>query len=72
MNEFLYYDEFRARQADLEEAVRHEAAARAAAQQARAASQQARRLRRRATTRRRRATRRPWELPAGLVRPWPR
>lgn len=64
MNEFLYYDEFRARQVDLEEAVRHEA-------QARAATRQARRLHRRAVARRRRATRRPWELPAGLVRPWP-
>ncbi|MEU2199041.1 hypothetical protein [Isoptericola sp. NPDC019482] len=64
MNEYLYYDEFRARQADLEEAVRQEA-------EARSAARESRRARRRATTRRRRATRRPWELPAGLVRPWP-
>ncbi|MFE5309302.1 hypothetical protein [Isoptericola sp. NPDC056573] len=64
MNEYLYYDEFRARQVDLEQAVRQEAAARSAARQARHA-------RRRATARRRRATRRSWELPAGLVRPWP-
>ncbi|GAB3101435.1 hypothetical protein [Isoptericola nanjingensis] len=64
MNEFLYYDEFRARQVDLEEAVRHEAAARSAAREAR-------RAHRRTAVRRRRAARRPWELPAGLVRPWP-
>lgn len=64
MNEYLYYDEFRARQADLEEAVRHQA-------EARTASRRARRAHRRTVPRRRRATRRPWELPAGLVRPWP-
>ncbi|MFC7878295.1 hypothetical protein [Isoptericola sp. NPDC057391] len=64
MNEYLYYDEFRARQADLEEAVRREA-------EARTAARRARRARRRTTARRRRATHRPWELPAGLVRPWP-
>ncbi|MFI2101953.1 hypothetical protein ACH436_01550 [Isoptericola sp. NPDC019693] len=63
MNEYLYYDEFRARQADLEQAVRWA--------DARAAARQARRTSRRAATRRRRAPRRPWELPAGLVRPWP-
>lgn len=64
MNAYLYYDEFRARQAELERAVRQESDARDAARQAR-------RARRRAGARRRRAARRPWELPAGLVRPWP-
>ncbi|MEL7974541.1 hypothetical protein AAG589_01645 [Isoptericola sp. F-RaC21] len=67
MNEYLYYDEFRVRQADLERAVRREAESRVGAQLVR----RERRARRREVARRRRAERRPWELPGGLVRPWP-
>jgi|GEM_PF-7112802 len=70
MNEYLYYDEFLARQAELEQAMVREEAFREASRRARR-DRRDRHTRRREATRRRRAQRRPWELPAGLVRPWP-
>jgi hypothetical protein len=62
MNEYLYYDEFRARQADAERTLRDGA-------EGRAAARRTSRARRREATPRRRVARRPWERPAGLVRP---
>ncbi|SKC68313.1 hypothetical protein [Krasilnikoviella flava] len=65
MNEYLYYDEFRARQADAERTLRREA-------EAPEVTRRDRRARRREATRRRRAVRPAWELPAGLIPPQPR
>jgi len=67
MNEYLYYDEFLARQAELERSLPRAEESRTAA----ARTRRERRARRREAARRRRAQRRPWELPGGLVRPWP-
>ncbi|MCK9793177.1 hypothetical protein M1843_05385 [Isoptericola sp. 4D.3] len=64
MNEFLYYDEYRNREAELERALRRQAEVPVAP---RGRDREARR----AAARRRRAQRRPWGEVGVLARPWP-
>ncbi|MGW8568018.1 hypothetical protein [Isoptericola sp. NPDC055881] len=63
MNEFLYYDEFRLREAETERTLRQDV------ERHEAASGGDRRGRHLAAVRRR-ADRRTWGLPATLARPW--